>query len=346
MPSILRKPKAVSPTTGVLALVATAAAAAACWNRHKAKQVERANPPLGRFIDVNGVRLHYTDTGTGPCVVLLHGNTVLLQDYEASGVTAMLAEGHRVISFDRPGFGYSDRPRKRLWTAQAQAALLQGALQLLGVDKPVIVGHSWGTLVALSLAVDFPDQVRGLVLISGYYFPSARLDVAMIAPVAVPVLGDVLRYTVSPFTGRLLIKRTVEAMFAPASMPDEFFEAMPAEMLLRPSQTRATSEDAAFMISAAARLRAHYPSIEMPVRIFAGAGDKIVDPESHSARLHGVLPNSTLDVEVDAGHMVHYKIAGLVCASVADIEAHTPRSPGAGETGGSDANYPDAMSVS
>jgi pimeloyl-ACP methyl ester carboxylesterase len=343
MPRLSAKPEALPPALGVLALAAAAAAAAALWNRHKAKQAERANPPIGRFVEIDGVRLHYTDTGHGPCVVVLHGNTVPLQDFEASGVIDRLAENHRVIAFDRPGFGYSDRPRNRMWTAQAQAALLQRALLDLGIEKPTVIGHSWGTLVALALAVDFPEQVRGLVLISGYYFPSARLDVAMTAPAAVPVLGDVLRYTVSPFMGRLMLKQTVKAMFAPATMPDDFFDAMPREMLLRPSQIRATSEDAAFMIPAAARLRAHYPSIDVPVRIFAGVGDKIVDPESQSARLHGVLPNSTLEVELDAGHMVHYKIAGLVCASVADIETQTGR---AVTDGASDGAHTDAIAVS
>jgi len=343
MPRLSAKPEALPPALGVLALAAAAAAAAALWNRHKAKQAERANPPIGRFVEIDGVRLHYTDTGHGPCVVVLHGNTVPLQDFEASGVIDRLAENHRVIAFDRPGFGYSDRPRNRMWTAQAQAALLQRALLDLGIEKPTVIGHSWGTLVALALAVDFPEQVRGLVLISGYYFPSARLDVAMTAPAAVPVLGDVLRYTVSPFMGRLMLKQTVKAMFAPATMPDDFFDAMPREMLLRPSQIRATSEDAAFMIPAAARLRAHYPSIDVPVRIFAGVGDKIVDPESQSARLHGVLPNSTLEVELDAGHMVHYKIAGLVCASVADIETQTGR---AVTDGASDDAHTDAIAVS
>ncbi|MDR5777335.1 MULTISPECIES: alpha/beta hydrolase [unclassified Caballeronia] len=319
MPRFTSKLRSLSPSVAAAALAATAAAAAALWNRHKAKQVERAHPPVGRFIGIDGTHLHYSDSGTGPCIVLLHGNMVTLQDFEASGVTDGLAENFRVVSFDRPGFGHSDRPRNRLWTAQAQAALIQRALNELGIAKPIVVGHSWGTLVALSLAVDFPGELRGLVLISGYYFPSARLDVAMTAPVALPVVGDVIRYTASPFAGRLLIGQTVKAMFSPQPVPGGFFDAMPREMLLRPGQIRATSEDAAFMIPAAARLRAHYASIDIPVRIFAGTGDKIVDPQAHAVRLQDVLPNSTLDEVPDAGHMVHHKIASSICAAVADM---------------------------
>ncbi|WP_235025363.1 alpha/beta fold hydrolase [Caballeronia terrestris] len=253
--------------------------------------------------------------------MLLHGNTVLLQDFICSGLIDRLSERHRVIAFDRPGFGYSERPRDRLWTAQAQAALIQQALAQIGVEQPVVLGHSWGTLVAMGMAVDFPTDVRGLVLISGYYYPTARLDVALTAPAALPLLGDAMRYTVSPLTGRVLLKRTVEAMFAPRPMPADFFDVMPREMILRPLQIRAEAEDAAFMIPAAARFRTEYAKFDMPVAIFAGAGDKIVDPKSHSTRLHQELPSSTLVVAPDSGHMVHYALAKEVVDAVNQMSA-------------------------
>jgi pimeloyl-ACP methyl ester carboxylesterase len=192
-------------TVGAIAAAAAAAAVTALWVQHRARKAERENPPAGRFVEVDGVRLHYIEKGKGAPVVLLHGNTVFLQDFIGSGLFDRLAEHHRVIAFDRPGFGYSERPRDRLWTAQAQAVLLQRALAQIDVEQPVLVGQSWGTLVALGLAVNFPSYARGLVLISGYYYPTARLDVALTAPAAVPLLGDALRYTVSPLAGRLLL---------------------------------------------------------------------------------------------------------------------------------------------
>ncbi|MFP3693151.1 alpha/beta hydrolase, partial [Burkholderia sp. SIMBA_048] len=103
-----------------------------------------------------------------------------------------------------------------------------------------------------------------------------RMDVALATPAALPLLGDALRYTVSPLTGRVMLRRSVEAMFAPAPMPDRFFDVVPREMLLRPVQIRAAAEDAAFMIPSAAHLHAHYAALKMPVSIFAGEGDKIV----------------------------------------------------------------------
>jgi pimeloyl-ACP methyl ester carboxylesterase len=157
-------------------------------------------------MDVDGTRLHYVDRGSGPVIVLLHGNALRLEDFVAAGMIDRLAKHHRVIAFDRPGFGHSDRPRMQLWTPDAQAELLQKALKRLGVSSAVIVGHSWGTLVAIALTLREQTAVRRLVLISGYYFPDARLDVLLAAPAAIPGIGEVLRYTVSAIFARADIR--------------------------------------------------------------------------------------------------------------------------------------------
>src|SRR5215217_7420468 len=115
---------------------------------------ERNNPPIGSFIECDGVRLHSLNRGdpAAPCVVLLHGNGSMIQDFTISGLVDGLSRSNRVLCFDRPGFGYSQRPRSRIWTATAQAALFVKALNQLDVRNPVVLGHSWGTLVAIALA--------------------------------------------------------------------------------------------------------------------------------------------------------------------------------------------------
>lgn len=317
---------AAKPGTKLLAAAAVAAAAAVLVER-QARQAERDNPPSGRFIEVDGVRVHYVERGEGSPVVLLHGNTVLLQDFEGSGLIDRLAKSHRVIAFDRPGFGYSERPRDRLWTPEAQAKLLHDAFALLGIEQPVVVGHSWGTLVALALALDFKADVRGLVLVSGYYYPTARLDVPIAMLPAIPVLGDAMRYTVSPLTARLLLTRTIKIMFGPAPMPEHFYDDVSRELMLRPVQIRATAEDAAFMIPAAARFHERYGELQLPVKIVAGAKDRIVDVESHAMRLQQDLPNSELMVLAGLGHMVHYAVPDRIVAAVDAVAENREDAP-------------------
>ena len=312
---LFEQPSPIIKRSAIAALSLGALAATAAVVAQKARRVERDQPPQGAFVEVDGVRLHYVERGQGTPIVLLHGNAVRLQDFLASGLVDRLAQRHRVIAFDRPGFGFRARPRDRLWTPAAQAALVHRAFSQLGIDKPIVLGHSWGTLVALALSLREHAAVQRLILVSGYYFPTARLDVFLASPAAIPILGDVMRYTVSAALARLLIGRTVKAMFAPQSVPRDFLPTLSREMLVRPSQIRANAEDAVFMIPAAAALRKRYAELAVPVTIFAGAADKIVDPDAHARKLHAILPNSELRVLPGVGHMLHYGATEQIAAA-------------------------------
>jgi pimeloyl-ACP methyl ester carboxylesterase len=297
----------------------TAAAAAAAWNNAQARRAERDHPPRGRFLEVDGVRLHYLERGAGPPVVLLHGNVVTAEDYLWSGVLEQVAEHHRVVAIDRPGFGYSDRPKGRLWTPAEQASLLRRAFAQLGLDRPVVVGHSWGTLVALALALDHPEAVRGLVLLSGYYRPTVRVDVPLVAPPAIPVLGAVLRHTVSPLLGRALLPLNLKAMFAPLPVPDAFRRGFPYGFPVRPGQIRAESQDAVTMVPAVAAMRERYRDLHLPVTIMAGTHDRIVDVDSHAVWFHEAVPGSELRLVPEAGHMFHYAVPEQVTDAIAAV---------------------------
>lgn len=286
-------------------LAGAALLASFLYVRAKTKQVERENPPEGNFVEVDGVRLHYTVHGDGPPLVLLHGNGVTHSDFDTSGLTGHLARHHTLYIFDRPGFGYSDRPRTTIWTPKAQAELLYKALEQLGVERPVVLGHSWGTMVAVAMGLAHPEYVRGLVLLSGYYYPSVRLDAPLMSAPAIPVIGDLMRYTLSPLLGRLMWPMIVKHMFGPAPVPDSFRE-LPVWMMLRPSQLRAGAAESALMIPSALMLKKHYPELSMPVAIIAGSGDRVVDPSDNSAKLHNDVLHSTLTLEPGVGHMVHY----------------------------------------
>jgi pimeloyl-ACP methyl ester carboxylesterase len=262
--------------------------------------------------------------GEGPPVVLLHGNAVTQADFQASGLMDQLARRHQVVAFDRPGFGHSSRPRDRLWTPTAQAEVLHRALIGLGIRRPVVLGHSMGTMVALAMALDYPDEVAGLVLIGGYYYPKLRVDALLTAPVALPVLGDVMRYTVTALSARAMLNRMVEGMFSPRVVAPGFLTAVPRELMLRPLQLRANAEDAAFMMPEARSLSGRYSELRLPVTLIAGAQDKVVDPSAHSQRFHEAYPQTRFQLVPDAGHMAHYRAPDLVCAAVDELGISQP----------------------
>src|SRR5882757_6603957 len=281
---------------------------------------ERRNPPIGTFTECEGVRLHYLDRGdpTASCVVLFHGNGSMIQDFTISGLVDLLARRNRVLCFDRPGFGYSQRPRSRIWTATAQAALFVKALTQLGVRNPVVLGHSWGALVAIAIGLRNDYPIRGLVLASGYYFPTWRWDVWMMSGPAIPVLGDLVRYTVAPIISWVMLPALFRKLFAPRSVPRDFKTRFPASLTLRPKQLRAAAEESAFLIPMAAKFQSHYPSIQCPVHIFHGAGDQIIEPEQ-TRYLHRALPTSVLHLVEDAGHMVTYADGAAIAQAVVTV---------------------------
>ena len=291
---------------------------AALVNRRLARNAEHDNPPAGRFLEINGVRLHYVERGSGTALVLLHGNGSMIQDFESSGLIDLAAKNYRVIVFDRPGFGHSDRPRNVVWTPAAQAELIHSALHRLGVSETLVLGHSWGASVAVALALKYPALVQGLVLASGYYYPTVRPDVLALSAPAVPFFGDVLRYTLAPIVSRLMWPLLMAKIFGPESVPHKFAR-FPKGMALRPSQIRASAAESALMVPDAFGFRNEYGNLKMPVVIVAGEQDRLVDVDSQSARLHCEVPQSRFHRVSGSGHMIHQTATGVVMSAINEV---------------------------
>jgi pimeloyl-ACP methyl ester carboxylesterase len=299
---------AAAATIGALALSALA-------NRHLAQKAMRDNPPQGQFLKINGVRLHYIERGAGKPLVLLHGNGSMIQDFESSGLLDLAAEDHRVIVFDRPGFGHSDRPRKVIWTPRAQAELINDALRRLDVSQALVLGHSWGASVAVALALLHPELVRGLVLASGYYYPTTRGDVVALSAPAVPLAGS---HTLSPIVSRVMWPLLVAKIFGPQSVPKKF-DGFPKEMAVRPSQIRASAAESALMIPDAFNFQDQYKNLEMPVSIIAGEDDRLIDIDEQSGPLHADVVQSRFHRVPETGHMVHETATGTVLSAINEV---------------------------
>lgn len=298
-------------TVGALAVMALV-------NRRLASKAEHDNPPRGRFLNVDGVRLHYVERGTGVPLVLLHGNGGMIEDFESSGLIDLAARDYRVIAIDRPGFGHSDRPRNVVWTPTEQAALINAALRRLGVSRALVLGHSWGAAVAIAMALQDPTLVEGLVLESGYYYPTLRSDVLVFSAPALPLLGAVLAHTLAPIGSRLIWPLLMARIFGPQPVPEKF-KAFPKEMAVRPSQIRASAEESALMIPDAASFRHRYADLQMPVAIVAGDEDRMVDLDAQSARLHREVSQSRLHCVPANGHMVHQTATAAVMFAINDV---------------------------
>jgi pimeloyl-ACP methyl ester carboxylesterase len=280
---------------------------------------ERRNPPSGKFIDCQGLRLHYIERGNpaDPAVIIFHGNGSMVEDIAISGLLDLLSSRNRVICFDRPGFGHSTRTRLKLWTPEAQANLFVDVLTKLSISNPVVLGHSWGTLVGVALALRDDYPVRGLTLVSGYYFPTFRLDFWLLSGPAAPIIGDILSYTLAPLLGLALLPSILRKLFAPAPVPESFKRRFPFSLALRPKQLQAAAEESAYLVPATARLQLQYLNIRCPVQLIHGDADQLIEKEQ-TVRLHRVLARSEVQLIPQAGHMVHHIDPEAISRTVLD----------------------------
>ena len=286
--------------------------------RYLTYKVEKTHRPLGRTVNVGGHSIHVLDQGEGPCVVLLHGNGGMIEDFASTQLIDALVEKYRVLTFDRPGFGLSTRGTAA-WSPEREAELLKETFRVLNVHSPVLVAHSWATLVALHLALKNPNGLKGLVLLSGYYFPTVRADVILQTPATLPLIGNVLRNTFLPLLSRIMASFTFKTLFSPRSVPTIFEKMFSVPMASRPSQLKSVAEDTVGMPGFARDISVHYEEIHLPIRIVAGAEDKIVTTSEQSVKLHYSLPNSTLDVLPAVGHMSHHADPVLVIRLVDEL---------------------------
>ena len=311
-----KRPAPIRPIAIAALAGAVIGGLAVYWNR-RAKQAERENPPLGQFVSTRDGPLHFLERGSGePSIVLLHGNGTMIQDFLASGVVDRLAQSNRVVLFDRPGFGHSPRRRGRIWTARRHARVLEEAFARLGLVRPVVVGHSWGTLVALALGLNSPRNLRSLVLLSGYYNPTFRADVFLLSPPGLPIIGPLLRWSVSPLIARIIYPAVLKFVFAPGRVPSRFVDAVPRALALRPSQLAASGGATGLMIPTAAFLMRRYHRLSVPTLVVAGTGDRIIDPVRQSVRFSRKIPKGRLYLLPGCGHMLHYQDPGTVAGII------------------------------
>jgi pimeloyl-ACP methyl ester carboxylesterase len=273
------------------------------FTRRVARRAEAAVPPDGQFLDIDGERLHYVDFGQGPAVVFIHGLSGQLRNFAYLPLET-LARTHRVVLVDRPGSGYSTRTAQHDGAIASQANAVARLIDTLGLDRPLVVGHSLGGAVSLALALDHPQRVGALALIAPLTQPVADVPAAF-RPLAIRSawwrrwVSRTLAVPVGMMTGRT----TLTYVFGPEDAPKDFLIRGGGVLSYRPGNFEASSVD----ILAAARdmpaLAARYASLSVPVEILYGRQDRILDyrVQGETMRLASERVHLTL---VDGGHML------------------------------------------
>ena len=278
-------------------------------------QSERSQS-TSKFVTVDDTRLHFVIKGEGRPVVLIHGNPGSGQDW--TRVFGPLSGLHKVIAFDRPGHGRSERPKHIDVTVEVQARLLHDALKQLHVERPIVIGHSWGGALALVYAINYPKEVAAVVLVAPAAYESQDVSLVTELP-AVPVIGDAVNFVLTPLFAATVVRSELKKAFSPDPVPKNYLRSVLSEWT-KAKKVKAYSLDEASLNDSLKQFSPRYPEITIPVSILAGDSDLIVPEKKNAERLHQVLPKSRLILLPKTGHQIPFTRSQAVVDEIERIQ--------------------------
>lgn len=288
----------------VLAVLVLIIAGLVAFTAFTARRVERALPPRGKFLDLDGARIHYLDKGSGPAIVLVHGLGGQMGNFNC-GVVEQLTNEFRVVVIDRPGSGYSTRASDDAARLAVQAAYVAAFIRKLGLDRPLLVGHSLGGAIALRVALDHPETISGLALIAPLtHVPPHVPEPFRPLDIDSKLVRRLLAWTVATPMGILRGATVLKQIFSPDPVPADFPIRGGGILGLRPRSFCNVSADLVAADADLAPMVERYPTIRMPVAILYGTSDSILDYRFHGEAMKAKLPQLQLKLVERAGHML------------------------------------------
>ena len=281
--------------------------------------VRRRHPAAGQRFTHAGTQIHYTRTGAGPAVVLVHGANGTSGDFPPELITD-LARDHTVIAVDRPGHGWSEAPRGPLGLRPNAAAVL-ALVRELGVSPATLVGHSYGAAVALRAALDEPECVREVVAVC----PCTAIDrrntrYGSLPFMSGPVGGALLRFFALPMIPFGMTLRADAWYPAPAPRgwgPSRVFAYIPSQMHTAVRNFRELHADVAW-------LELHISDLKTPLTVVAGAQDLVTPPARHVDWLRRAVPAARIQIVPRVGHWLPRLMPEFVAAAVRGRPSLTP----------------------
>lgn len=286
-----------------LVALAVVIGALVLWSAYVSRGVERWVPMDGRQVEVPGVRIHYVEMGPAdaPAIVMIHGIMSQLRVFTYA-LAGRLAGDRRVIVMDRPGWGYSVLTGPRL-DIRGQADAVAAAILALGLEKPLLVGHSMGGAVSLALAFRHPGAVRALGLIAPYTQPIDQPPEPLKGLVIPAPLRPLIAWTIAvPLSMRSGKAKTV-AVFAPDPLPEDFPIKAGGALAIRPASFQMGCYEIEMAPEVMKAQAPRYGEIAIPVSILYGRQDALLDPELHGRKTASAIPHGAIEM-LDGGHML------------------------------------------
>ncbi|MFC5584399.1 alpha/beta fold hydrolase [Nitratireductor kimnyeongensis] len=287
---------------------------------------ERSDNGRGRRVDIGGYSLNslrlLADRPDLPPLVFIHGASTSLLDPLYAFRSALEGRAH-LLFIDRPGHGLSDRGPGKNILPDAQGGAIARVMEARGIDRAIIIGHSYGGAVAAAMALDHPERVIGTLFLAPALYPWPG-GVAWYYNVArTRMLGAAFCRLVVPWAGRLAVKAAARGVFSPDPMPDDYLEATRALEAVAPAAFRHNAREISALLAWTERTYPRYRAIETPSVIITGTKDDIVSPALHSHRLARELPHAELIAVDGLGHKPDVHATDLAVAAIEKLARGT-----------------------
>lgn len=289
----------------------------AAYSGATARKIEKAVPRDGELVEVDGQTIHYTDEGSGPGIVMIHGLGGQLRNF-ARPLVDDLAGDYRVVRVDRPGSGYSPRAASRSARLRVQAETIAELIRVLKLERPLIVGHSLGGALALSLALNHPDVVGGLALIAPLSQAQQIEDVPEVFKgliIRSPAIRKAVAWTIATPMGMATAEKSLREVFAPEPVPADFATEGGGLLAMRPNNFSASSADLVDLEGELEGMVERYPALSVPVSILYARADNLLDYAKHGERTAREIPGTEIEL-VEGGHMLPFTQPELTAAFV------------------------------
>ena len=308
-----------------------------CTAQYRADRAEAAFPPSGDFVEVTGGRVHYVQAGSGPDVVLLHGAGGNLRDYTFD-LMGRLTDRYRVTAFDRPGMGYTDpapgvdgRPLSTEGASPAQQArMLRDAAAALDLEAPIVVGHSFGGIVAMAWALEgleeeTPVNASAVVSLAGVMLPWPGGLGAYYTVNGSAFGGAVTVPLISAYVPDRVVQAAIAGTFDPNEMPDGYAEHIGAPLTLRPGPFRENVRQVNTLRPHVVEMETRYADLTLPIEILHGEADETVPLRVHGGPMAERYDNVHLTPLPGVGHMPHHTAPEEAVAAIDRAAARARR---------------------
>jgi pimeloyl-ACP methyl ester carboxylesterase len=295
-------------------------AAAFCFTAWKASAIEKQFPQHGELIDIGGYKINALHV-SGPAnpdllpIVFIHGASGNLRDQEAAFREQL--EGRTELLFvDRPGHGYSERGGDENNHPDGQAAAIARLMELKGMERAIICGHSFGGAIAASFAVFHPEKTAGLLFLAPATHPWPGGVDWHYRVAAAPVIGWWFTRLVSLPAGLFLMDGATKSVFSPNRRRDRYVDEGAPALVLRPQNFRYNAIDVANLHDYVTRIAPRYDEIAAPTVIITGDSDPIVLADIHSKGLARDIAGSELVTIHGLGHKPDYVVTDVAIAAL------------------------------